>query len=147
LSRSNAIAWAFAEDYDEAERWLRASPQERLRIWQPRHLRQRAPGRFRGPDYGRHCEHGGHPTPDWRGLLPDHTPTLSPGLWWYDLAGHGTSIWSYIVAAAAQRGWSAQISDANSVEAIARAAERWRAEDALVKLTAELPSTIGTMRI
>jgi hypothetical protein len=57
------LAWAFGEDQEEAALWLRSSRDDRLQRWQPRHLRQRSQGRFRGADYAQHCELGGHPTP------------------------------------------------------------------------------------
>jgi hypothetical protein len=45
------LAWAFAEDQDEATSWLRSSREARINRWQPRHLRQRSKGRFRASDY------------------------------------------------------------------------------------------------
>src|SRR6266851_2235856 len=54
------LAWAFAEDEDEAAEWLRSTRDERLQRWQPRHMRDRSAGRFRGSDYALHCELGGH---------------------------------------------------------------------------------------
>jgi len=54
------LAWAFAEDQEESESWLRSTKDERFGRWQPRHLRERSQGRFRGKDYGYHCELGGH---------------------------------------------------------------------------------------
>jgi hypothetical protein len=57
------LVWAFAEDQDEAAAWLRSGRHERQQRWQPRHLRDRSDGRFRGEDYAEHCELGGHPTP------------------------------------------------------------------------------------
>jgi hypothetical protein len=76
------IAWAFAEDEDEAANWMRSSRDERLDCWQPRHLRGRSAGRFRAEDYHRHCEIGGHPTPASLQLLPDHKAYESTSYGW-----------------------------------------------------------------
>lgn len=35
------LTWAFAEDEDEAMRWMRSTKEERMRFWQPRHIRAR----------------------------------------------------------------------------------------------------------
>lgn len=70
------LAWAFAEDEAEATSWLRASKEERQKSWQPRHMRERSEGRFRGVDYSMHCELGGHPTPTSGRLLPRHSSAL-----------------------------------------------------------------------
>lgn len=94
------LAWAFSEAEEEAAVWLRSSRQERLKLWQPRHLRERADGRFRAPDYAAHCDAGGHPTPHSATLLRDHSMRQPSGIWWNDLAGHALGIWRYAVAAA-----------------------------------------------
>lgn len=58
---------SFAED--EAADWLRSSRDDRLRRWQPRHMRDRSNGRFRGSDYALHCDLGGNPTREGPRLL------------------------------------------------------------------------------
>jgi len=89
------LAWAFVEDQEEASNWLRSSNQQRLDRWQPRHLRQRSQGWFRGADYSNHCETGGHPTPDgMRPLLPGNP--LVTELVVSEIATHGTSAWDYL---------------------------------------------------
>lgn len=94
------LAWAFAEDRDEASAWLNSTRQERLGRWQPRHLRERSGGRFRGADYASHCERGGHPTPlGCRALLNGPTEINIEGLI-VDALLHGRSTWQYIAAAA-----------------------------------------------
>ncbi len=98
------LAWAFAEDHAEAESWLRSTKDERLGKWQPRHLRERSQGRFRGKDYGYHCEVGGHPTPDAVQVLPEHSARSSASWWWLELAIHGVSVWDYMAAAGAVLG-------------------------------------------
>lgn len=95
------LAWAFGEDEEEARSWLRSSKQERLQRWQPRHLRERSAGRFRGSDYGEHCEYGGHPTPDGcRTLLTADDVQLEILL--YEVLHHGWSAWQYLLLAVVQ---------------------------------------------
>jgi len=93
------LAWAFGADHSEAERWLRSISEDRRRMWQPRHLRERSGDRFRGKDYQLHCERGGHPTPDARFLLPDHSVRLSSSAVLVEIAVHGVSCWDYFVEA------------------------------------------------
>jgi hypothetical protein len=95
------LLWAVAEETEQAEAWIRSSKDERLRMWQPRHIRLRSQGRFRAEDYGQHCEQGGHPTPAGRFLLPGHTSPVEIGICWYELTFHAHSAWKYLVAAAA----------------------------------------------
>jgi hypothetical protein len=97
------LAWAFAEDDEEAAAWLRSTKEERMQIWQPRHVRGRSAGRFRAQDYGHHCDIGGHPTPDARRALPDHE-TIPACVWWGELATHGAGAWGYIARAAEKLG-------------------------------------------
>jgi hypothetical protein len=44
------LAWAFAEDDEEAAAWLRSTKEERTKFWQPRltSLGKRSAGRFKG---------------------------------------------------------------------------------------------------
>lgn len=57
------LAWAFNARDNDAERWLRSTAEERRGFFTPAKLRQAAQGKFRGKDYGHHCEMGGHPVP------------------------------------------------------------------------------------
>lgn len=96
------LAWAFANDPDEATTWQVSSKEERLKRWQPRHLRDRSGGKFRGSDYAEHCEIGGHPTPDgMTNLLHGDRETMS-GVIAYESAHHGSSVWDYLLLATAQ---------------------------------------------
>jgi hypothetical protein len=124
------LAWAFAEDDAEAATWLRSSPKTRREMWQPRHLRERSQGRFRATDYGRHCEKGGHPTPDAMTLLPGHAAQQHSGFWWFDLATHGVSTWNYAVAGADRLGYgdlTGKAADTGLPDVVAR----WRHDDPL----------------
>lgn len=96
------LAWAFCEDEEEARSWLRSSKQERHGRWQPRHLRERSQGRFRGADYAAHCESGGHPTPDGcaRLLAADD---VQRELVLADVLTHGWSAWRYVASAVEER--------------------------------------------
>ncbi len=125
------LAWAFAEDEPEAASWLRSSPQERRRRWQPGHLRARSAGRFRSTDYGRHCEMGGHPTPDARRALPDHIDGFPTELCWYEATSHGVRIWEYVQAAAEKLGYGELLDGLSSTTSLAPAVARWRESDRL----------------
>jgi len=94
------LAWAFAEDREEAASWLASTHKDRLSRWQPRHIRGRSGGRFRGTDYAAHCERGGHPTPDGcRDLVNGPSAVNCAGLV-VDALAHGRSAWRYILEAA-----------------------------------------------
>jgi hypothetical protein len=108
------LSWAFAEDQDEAMLWLRATPHERQKMWRPARLRERSGGRFRSSDYHRHCEQGGHPTPEATLLLPAHSRKSWPELSWLDLAIHGRSAWRYIADASHRLGYADQVGEVAS---------------------------------
>ena len=94
------LAWAAAEDPDQAEAWIRSTREERLSTWQPGRIRDRSGGRFRQADYSDHCERGGHPSPMGRVLLRDHSAgVLGTGICWFELANHGSQAWEYLIAA------------------------------------------------
>jgi hypothetical protein len=133
LVETEYLAWAFAEADEEASAWLRSTKEERLKQWQPRHLRERAGDRFRARDYSMHCELGGHPTPQGTRLLPDHI-RLSNILWWYDLAMHGTSAWDYALVAAERLGYGEAFRDAEESRTVEHATHEWRAADRLPDL-------------
>ncbi len=89
------LAWAFATKDEAATRWLRSSREERRDIFTPAKLRKAADGKFRGVDYGYHCELGGHPAPDSWVLLNDENPTAQLIL--SDCLGHTGQIWNHVV--------------------------------------------------
>jgi hypothetical protein len=130
------LTWAFADAEEEAATWLRSSRQDRLSSWQPRHLRMRAGGRFRAPDYAYHCEEGGHPTPRSATLLPCHhgPPDF---LLWADLANHGLSIWRHTMDGAEKLDYGEIVLQLPEVEALSLVAEHRQHEDPLVGLLAE----------
>lgn len=130
VSGVSPFQWAFAEDNEEAARWLRSDEDQRRRMWQPRHLRDRSANQFRGRDYQWHCEFGGHPTPTGRRLLPGHD-WLPSFWWWYELAVHGTSIWEYVKDAADRAGFGSCINSDTSSTDLEDQITRWRHSDRL----------------
>jgi hypothetical protein len=131
------LTWAFAEDEDEAMNWVRSTREERLRFWQPRHIRNRADGRFRGIDYALHCEKGGHPSPEGNRLLPGHSGNEPDFFAWNDLAFHGQSAWDYTLTAADKLDCGDEIRELPVAQALAVAEERRRSSDPLVPLLEE----------
>lgn len=133
------LAWAFAEDHVEAERWMRSSKEERQEMWQPRHVRERSDGRFRGVDYGLHCGKGGHPSPEGLHLLPDHfAPEASTQLLFCDMAIHGHSVWCYALSAAGKLGYGDTLTQLEEARAVAQTEERWRGGDPFVAMLQRL---------
>jgi hypothetical protein len=131
------LAWAFAEDEEEAKDWMRSSKEERQRFWRPVHLRERADGRFRGVDYGEHCGKGGHPSPEGIYLLPDHyAPEASAQFWWCDMAIHGQSVWGYSLDAAERLGQKDVLTSLREADALFRAQDRWKEEDSFLDIVA-----------
>lgn len=131
------LSWAFAEDEEEATRWMRSTREERLKLWQPRHIRARAGERFRGLDYALHCEAGGHPTPEGGRLLPDHT-TEPDFFSWMDLLFHGLSTWDYSLMAADLLGYGHEIRALPQAKTLAADRELRDEEDPLVPLAAAM---------
>lgn len=131
------LAWAFAEDEQEATAWLRSTRDERMKLWQPKRLRERSRGRFRATDYGRHCDRGGHPTPDAMALLPDHSRRDSPSLWRFDLITHTASAWEYLEVALDKLEWGDQLASLECALTVRSAIESWRESDPLHEFLAE----------
>lgn len=98
------LAWAFANRDQDAKRWLRSNKKDRENFFAPRKIRDAAGGRFRGRDYGHHCDLGGHPTPLARILLDDNGNQAQ--LLLSDLLHHAKGIWIHSMewAQAAGRG-------------------------------------------
>lgn len=96
------LAWAFANDPAEAKSWQTSTKGERLKRWQPRHLRERSGGTFRGADYSQHCEIGGHPTPDGMANLLHGDQLAVAGIVLFESAMHGGSLWRYYLEAIVQ---------------------------------------------
>jgi hypothetical protein len=123
------LAWALAEDDEEAARWLRSTKGERLQQWQPRHIRKRSAGRFRSSDYAWHCDIGGHPTREGARLLPGHQP-WPDFMGWLELAIHGASAWDYLQSGVKRFGY-ADVTESASTTILASALAAWRSSDRL----------------
>jgi hypothetical protein len=80
------LAWTFETKDQEGERWLRSTRVERQTFFTPAKLRSAAGNRFRGVDYGYHCELGGHPVPGAQLLLNENIVVAQ--LLLSDLLGH-----------------------------------------------------------
>jgi hypothetical protein len=144
------LAWAFAEDEEEAEKWMRSDKAERDKFWKPVRIRERADGRFRGIDYGEHCGKGGHPSPEGIYLLPHHrAPEASPGFWWCDLAIHGDSVWRYARSAAAKLDREDVLAEIEEEADLGAARRRWRDGDPFLdicrRLTPARGGLVGTL--
>lgn len=116
------LLWAFETEHGDATVWLNSSADERRKMWQPRHLRERSDGRFPAKDYSLHCETGGHPTPDGMVALLNDRDGLTGELVLNDALGHALRCWRSVLAF----GPSTEADD--DVE---RIAIRWRGTDRL----------------
>ncbi len=101
------LAWAFETRDKDAQRWLRSSTHERREFFTPAKLRDAAKGRFRGKDYGYHCELGGHPVPGSDILL--HGNEEISQLLLSDLLGHTGRIWDHFLDWSAGNTWASPI--------------------------------------
>jgi hypothetical protein len=129
------LGWAFAEDPDEAAAWIRSTKSDRWAFWSPARLRKRAGGRFRGKDYGLHCERGGHPTPIAGTLLPHHSDQPPVAWWWLDLTLDCVSLGRYLIAAAARLGVGDVLTALDSGPAYMAAVAQWEQGDPLREFT------------
>lgn len=92
------LTWAFKEGHVDLEHWLKSTHEDRRKVFSPASLRQTSKGRFLDKDYRRHCEQGGHPTPEGIHLL---IPGPSFQILLADLLTHSWRIWDQT------RAWSA----------------------------------------
>ncbi len=124
------LAWAFETNDKDGERWLRSTRSERQSFFTPAKLRQAAGGRFRGKDYGYHCELGGHPVPGSTALLGDDEAVCQ--LLLSDLVGHAGRIWDHVAAWARKNSYGELVFELN--EQIAKRFSEWKELDPLVAL-------------
>lgn len=101
------LAWAFQTRDKDGEKWLRSTADERRSFFTPAKLRKAANGKFRGEDYGHHCEFGGHPVPG-SAVLLQNSETISQ-LLIADLLGHTGRIWDHLVGWAAGNDWAVSL--------------------------------------
>jgi hypothetical protein len=124
------LAWAMETRDREGERWLRSSREQRESFFTPAKLRQAAQGKFRGKDYGYHCELGGHPVPGAGVLLRDDSVVAQ--LLLADLLGHAGRIWDHLI------GWSRKSSNGEPILSRGREMSgrfgHWKSKDPLAAL-------------
>ncbi len=124
------LAWAFDARDNDAERWLRSTADERRDFFTPAKLRHAAQGKFRGKDYGYHCEMGGHPVPQAAILLS--ADDLTSQLLLSDLLGHTGRIWDHLLDWSADQPWAFPIH--RRKEEMYAGYVAWRSVDRLVEL-------------
>jgi hypothetical protein len=124
------LAWAFQTRDNDAERWLRSSREERQAFFSPAKLRRASNGKFRGKDYGYHCELGGHPAPDSIILLQDRVGMGQ--LMLSDLLGHTSRIWDHFLDWAEGNAWAIPIY--NRRKEMFRGYDEWKKLDGLAQL-------------
>lgn len=124
------LAWAFDARDSDAERWLRSTVEERREFFAPAKLRDAAKGRFRGKDYGYHCELGGHPVPLAAILLNGDEGTSQ--LLLSDMLGHAGHIWDHLLDWSAHEPWADPIHKRK--ESMYSAYSAWQHADRLVEL-------------
>lgn len=124
------LAWAFETRDGDGERWLRSTQEQRQSFFTPAKLRKAALGKFRGKDYGYHCELGGHPVPR-AGLLLGEDATISQ-LLLSDLLGHVGRIWDHLI------GWAQTNENGEPIlrrsQVMSDRFSAWKSKDALVDL-------------
>ncbi len=98
LIESEYLLTVFNNDFLEAGRWLRASPDEIRSQFMPKQTRK--VGGFDDHEYWKHCDRGGHPNPLGWYLLPynmtkdrERREALVTGECWTDLAHHLRRAW------------------------------------------------------
>jgi hypothetical protein len=103
------LLFLFANDPNEPNRWLNATPEEARRTFSPANMRTRSDGRFSADEYSIHCELGGHPRLNAHLLLREHFTVTNrdpleifdPAVQWVDLAQHVERMWGHYVTAVA----------------------------------------------
>ncbi|MDV8071162.1 hypothetical protein R4P64_32100 [Rhodococcus sp. IEGM 1366] len=90
------LMWAFDDEPGSIGDWAQSDREAREVRWSPRAIYSRDGNDFRRSDYGRHCEQGGHPTPNGVQLsLPDPGQvTAIFALQLSDLIIHVDAIWT-----------------------------------------------------
>jgi hypothetical protein len=123
------LLWTFADDPQDATRWLHASRSQLEGRFRPAAMRKRSGGRFRSAEYRAHCDTGGHPSP--RGwFLVAHRPPVDPVRSnWVDLGQHLSRGWDLLVNASQVIG--SPEATAPHVQAFDRDRDLWRERDAL----------------
>jgi hypothetical protein len=124
------LAWAFDARDKDAERWLRSTADERREFFSPAKLRRAAQGKFRGKDYGYHCEMGGHPVPQSATLL--NADNLTAQLLLSDLLGHTGRTWEHLLSWSENQPWAVPLH--KEKETMYAEYTEWKRVDRLVQL-------------
>ena len=93
------LLWLFANDEEEARRWLNADQRELRNLFAPHRIRELSSGRFDPEEYHEHCLLGGHPSPQARTLLPMHRLAATVDVQWRDLTLHMSRMWTTLLEA------------------------------------------------
>jgi hypothetical protein len=108
----------FADDPENAARWLRASRSQVARHFQPAQMRKRSDGRFRAREYRGHRDQGDHPNPADAPLVYDKAEPDPLRVLRLDLCQHLERGWGLLTTArAAVDRATAVLRDAVVVEA------------------------------
>jgi hypothetical protein len=133
------LTWRFSEDPSVASSWLASTPAEIRQRFAPKAMRQESAGRFRDAEYWTHCGHGGHPSPQGRLLLKNHSNPVGSQRWaWADLAQHLERLWGHLASALKTVG-AEDIVPPEAGEVAAIAIAEWHKKD---PLAARVPSDI-----
>ena len=124
------LAWAFATRDKDASRWLRSTVEERRTFFTPAKLREAAKGKFRGKDYGHHCELGGHPVPGSATLFRNDESVTQ--LLLSDMLGHTGRTWDHILDWSHGNAWAVPIHQHREV--MWKRYSSWREIDKLTEL-------------
>lgn len=123
------LLWTFADDAEDAARWLHASRSQLERRFRPAAMRERSDGRFRSEEYRAHCDHGGHPSPrGWFLLANTSIDPVRTG--WVDLGQHLERAWRLLVDACGAIDY-ADVATTHVVEHVECTRATWHERDEL----------------
>lgn len=126
--------WTFADDAEDAARWLHASRSQLANHFRPAQMRERSNGLFRSAEYQAHCNQGGHPSPAGHALVSTSPPFDVMRMMRVDLGQHLERGWGLLVTACAAVDRSGAVQrDTNAVEAARR---DWHEHDPLAQRSA-----------
>jgi hypothetical protein len=137
-----------AHDEQEAEAWVRATHDEIVGSFMPRHLRKRSVRTFRASQYATHCDRGGHPNPAGANLLGLRSGDTELEGMWCDLAEHAAEAWTEFCSGLDRYDPRRQVADSlyspwrspDNGTIVNEAVARWRAEDPLLRVDVRPPA-------
>jgi hypothetical protein len=126
------LLWTFADNAQDAARWLSASRSQLSKRFTPRAMRERSDGRFQSGEYQTHCDYGGHPNPVAWVLLPHAAPAIDyVRAGWVDLGQHLERAWPLLISACAGIEYSEATTE--SVGPVEQARREWHERDPLAQ--------------